>query len=88
MAVFRIYVEKKREYAVEAQRLTADIRHFLQISALEDLRMVNRYDVGIDRELFGSAIYGFSVQVDNSYPASGSTAHHNGQKPRPVRSTG
>jgi phosphoribosylformylglycinamidine synthase len=70
MAVFRIYVEKKREYAVEAQRLTADIRHFLQISALEDLRMVNRYDVeGIDRELFEQCRYTvFSEpQVDNSY---------------------
>ena len=53
MDVFRIYVEKKIEYAVEAQGLAADIRDFLQISGLTTLRLVNRYDVeGIDRDLF------------------------------------
>lgn len=53
MAVFRIYVEKKKEYAVEARGLAADIRDFLQISGLTTLRLVNRYDVeGIDRDLF------------------------------------
>jgi phosphoribosylformylglycinamidine synthase len=53
MAVFRIYVEKKREYAVEARGLAADIRDFLQISGLTNLRLLNRYDVeGINPELF------------------------------------
>ncbi len=70
MAVFRIYVEKKKEYAVEAQRLAADIRDFLQISALENLRLINRYDVeGIDQELFDRCRYTIfsEPQVDHSY---------------------
>ncbi len=51
--VYRVYVEKKKELAVEAEALKNDIRSFLMIDGLEELRLVNRYDVeGIDRELF------------------------------------
>lgn len=53
MSVYRIYVEKKSEYAVEASQLEHDIRTFLQIERLESLRILNRYDVeNIDKELF------------------------------------
>ncbi|MDR3334200.1 MAG: phosphoribosylformylglycinamidine synthase [Treponema sp.] len=53
MAVYRIYVEKKAEYAVEAQRLQQDIVEFLRIETLEALRLLNRYDVeGIDEAVF------------------------------------
>ncbi len=70
MAVFRIYVEKRKEYAAEARKLAADIRNFLGISALSDLRLINRYDVeGIDRELFERCRHTvFSEpQVDHTY---------------------
>ena len=51
--VYRIYVEKKKSLANEAKSLRYDIRHILQIKALDDVRVINRYDVeNIDRELF------------------------------------
>ena len=51
--VYRIYVEKKEGLAHEAQSLKNDIRELLQISALKDLRILNRYDVeNIEKELF------------------------------------
>ena len=54
--VYRIYVEKKQGLANEAKSLRYDIRHILQIKALEDVRVINRYDVeNIDRELFDYA---------------------------------
>ena len=53
MAVYRVYVEKKPEYAVEAQGLLKEIRHILLIKSVTGVRVLNRYDVeGIDRELF------------------------------------
>ena len=51
--VYRIYVEKKKELAGEAASLKKDIKELLQISGLEDLRIINRYDVeGITKENF------------------------------------
>ena len=51
--VYRVYVEKKKELANEARALANDIRTLLGITALEDLRIINRYDVeNIDGELF------------------------------------
>ena len=48
--VYRIYVEKKKAAASEAAGLLSDIRAFLGIESLEELRILNRYDVeGIDR---------------------------------------
>ena len=53
MAVYRVYVEKRPEYAVEAQGLLREIRHILLIKSVTGVRVLNRYDVeGIDRELF------------------------------------
>ncbi|MCI6378499.1 MAG: phosphoribosylformylglycinamidine synthase [Clostridiales bacterium] len=53
MAVYRVYVEKKPEYAVEAQGLLKEIRHILLIKSVTGVRVLNRYDVeGIDRALF------------------------------------
>ena len=43
--VYRVFVEKKKELAHEANNLKEDIRSLLRIDALEDLRIVNRYDV-------------------------------------------
>ena len=53
MAVYRVYVEKKPEYAVEAQGLLKEIRHILLIKSVTGVRVLGRYDVeGIDRALF------------------------------------
>ena len=54
--VYRVYVEKKKELAHEANALKNDIRSLLQIKGLDDLRILNRYDVeNIDKELFDYA---------------------------------
>ncbi|MDR1131163.1 MAG: phosphoribosylformylglycinamidine synthase [Oscillospiraceae bacterium] len=43
--VYRLYVEKKPPEALEAKALLDDLRGFLGIGTLEQLRIVNRYDV-------------------------------------------
>ena len=43
--VRRIYVEKKRPYAVEASHLKEDILDFLGVAGIEDVRILIRYDV-------------------------------------------
>ena len=45
MAVFRIFVEKKPGFDVEARQLLADINGLLQIGSVEKVRLLNRYDV-------------------------------------------
>lgn len=56
MIVRRVFVEKKKEYAVEAKSLFDDIRENLGIASLEDLRIINRYDVsGITDEEYEKA---------------------------------
>ena len=51
--VYRIYVEKRPEYAVEARGILSEIRHLLRIKSVTGLRLLNRYDVeGISEELF------------------------------------
>ena len=52
MSVYRLFVEKKPPYAVEAGKLLSEIRSQLLISSVESLRFFNRYDVeGIDEAL-------------------------------------
>lgn len=51
--VYRIYVEKKEALANEAKSLKKDINELLRINSLENLRILNRYDVeNIDKDLF------------------------------------
>ena len=51
--VYRVFVEKKPGLAPEAASLLADVRSFLGLTALEDLRILNRYDVeDIEEGLF------------------------------------
>ena len=53
--VYRVYVEKKKELAGEARSLLSDIRGLLGITSLEDMRVLNRYDVeNIEAALFES----------------------------------
>ena len=55
--VYRIFVEKKKELALEARGLKNDIVDFLGIKELENLRVLNRYDVdNITEELFSYAV--------------------------------
>ncbi len=54
--VFRIFVEKKKELALEAKALLSDARTLLGIENLEDVRLFNRYDAeNINEELFDYA---------------------------------
>ena len=54
--VFRVYVEKKHGFDVEARQLANELRTILGIKALKNVRLVNRYDVeGISEELFAQA---------------------------------
>ncbi len=51
--VYRIFVEKKPELAHEAKALCNDINTLLGIKSLENVRILNRYDVdNIEEELF------------------------------------
>ena len=54
--VYRVFVEKKPGLAPEAAGLLSDCRSFLGIQKLENVRILNRYDVeGIDEKLFNYA---------------------------------
>ena len=54
--VYRIYVEKKKELALEAAALLSDIRSLLNIGSVENVRIINRYDAeDIEKELFDYA---------------------------------
>ncbi|MBR5490219.1 MAG: phosphoribosylformylglycinamidine synthase, partial [Oscillospiraceae bacterium] len=68
--VYRVFVEKKPGLAPEAAGLLNDCKNFLGLSSLENVRILNRYDVsGIDADLFDySRGTVFSEpQLDNVY---------------------
>ena len=55
--VYRVFVEKKPDLAHEAHGLLNELKNLVGITALESLRVVNRYDVdNIDEALFTRAI--------------------------------
>ncbi|MBO2516128.1 MAG: phosphoribosylformylglycinamidine synthase [Clostridiales bacterium] len=55
--VYRVYVEKKKEQAQEAQKLLNEVNQILGITSLTDVRIINRYDAeNITEELFQYAI--------------------------------
>ena len=55
--VYRIYVEKRSGLQHEAAALLSDVRDFLGIPSLTDVRVWNRYDAeGLTPELFESAV--------------------------------
>ena len=56
MSVFRIYVEKKPEFAVEAQSVLSDIKTALRLN-VSRVRILNRYDADkLSEEDFNAAI--------------------------------
>ena len=60
MSVYRIYVEKKEPFAVEAAGVLASLRNDLGLSKLRHVRLLNRYDVeGISREVFEYPFFEF-----------------------------
>ena len=55
--VYRIYVEKKPEYAEEAASLFTEAREILGVRSLEGVRVLNRYDAeDMSRDLFDYAV--------------------------------
>ena len=70
--VYRVYVEKKEGLRHEAAGLLGELRSLLGITALENIRVLNRYDVQLeDQALFQRAVRTvFSEpQVDNTFLA-------------------
>ena len=55
--VYRVYVEKKCGLQNEAKALLSEIKTFLGINNIENVRLINRYDAeNITKELFEYAI--------------------------------
>ena len=68
--VKRIFVEKKPGFDIEAGHLLEELKSNLQLSGLEKVRIINRYDIeGIsDDEYAASRTTIFSEpNVDNAY---------------------
>lgn len=71
--VYRVFVEKKTEFAKEAKELLYEVRELLRIEELDSIRILNRYDVeGISDTLFSHSISTvFSEpQVDITYDSN------------------
>ncbi len=68
--VIRVFVEKKNGFDVEAQHIKSDLIENLGMEAIEELRLINRYDIsGLSREEFEAArgtIFS-EPNVDNVY---------------------
>ncbi len=68
--VYRIYVEKRKEYAVEAAEILNDLKSQLKIETLTSLSVVNRYDVqGVSLDVLNQGIPTILSEpmVDNVY---------------------
>lgn len=66
--VYQVYVEKKQDYANEASKLLSDIKNFLNINEIENVRVLNRYYLeNISQEIFEYAKYNIlsEKQLDN-----------------------
>ena len=54
--VTRVFVEKKKGFNIEAQQMLADLKGNLGIGGLQEVRILNRYDVsGLSKEQFDAA---------------------------------
>lgn len=55
--VYRIYVEKRKDYSVEADEILSNVKTQLKIDTLESLSVVNRYDVqGVSEDVLNQGI--------------------------------
>ena len=70
MTVFRCFVEKKKPFAVEANGVRNELTKTLLLSGVEDVRVINRYDIeNIDEEDWNNAVRNIlsEPQVDDVY---------------------
>lgn len=68
--VYRVYVKKKDEFAVEANKIYKELKTELMIESLSSLEIVHRYDIqGVDLDTFnkGINIIFSEPMVDNVY---------------------
>jgi len=57
MSVFRVYVEKKDGFNVEAKRMESELKDFLHIKSVNSVRILNRYDIEhISKEAYKNAL--------------------------------
>lgn len=57
MSVFRVYVEKKEGFDVEAKRMENELKDFLHIKSVKSVRILNRYDIEhITQEAYQKAL--------------------------------
>ena len=57
MSVFRVYVEKKEGFNVEAKRMESELKDFLHIETVTNVRILNRYDIEhISKEAYKNAL--------------------------------
>ena len=57
MSVFRVYVEKREGFDVEAKRMENELKDFLHIETVQNVRILNRYDVEhISEEVYKKAL--------------------------------
>ena len=55
--VYRIYVEKRKDYSVEADEILSNVKTQLKIDTLESLSVINRYDVqGVSEDVLNQGI--------------------------------
>ena len=68
--VRRVYVEKKPDFAVKAKELKHEIKHYLDITSVTNVRVLIRYDVeNISEETYKKALLTVFSEppVDNIY---------------------
>ncbi len=66
MSVFRVYVEKRKGFDVEVKRMKKELKEFLHIANVSDLRILNRYDI----EYVNEAAYKKALNTIFSEPQS------------------
>lgn len=79
MTIYRIYVEKKKQFNVKAEGLLKEFREFLEIKTVENVRFLERYDIeGISQETYDKALdlIFAEPEVDHIYEE---TFDHKGQ---------
>lgn len=55
--VYRVYVEKRKENAVEAEAIKSQLVEELNLTAIDSLSIINRYDIqGVSEEVLNEAI--------------------------------
>lgn len=58
MNIFRVYVEKKEGFDIEAKRLLKEIVELLEIKTVKNIRILKRYDIqGITEEVYKTALH-------------------------------